>query len=115
MEFDKGEKAAFTCGMVLATDRDQHIDRFAIHGTKGSIRGKEFAFNGDGALSYLVCGADGAETVRTVETPQNYRLEVEQLGRCILSGELPAVSEAFSLANARTIDRILQAIGYDCG
>lgn len=50
--------------------------------------------------------------VKTIDTPHNYKLEVEQLGRCITDGEKPAVSEAFSMANARTIDRILKAIGY---
>ena len=43
---------------------------------------------------------------------QNYRLEVEQLGRCILIGEEPHVSEEFSLMNARTLDQVLNAIGY---
>ena len=55
---------------------------------------------------------EGSEELKTVAVPQNYRLEVEQLGRCITEGETPAVSEAFSLANARIIDGILKCIGY---
>jgi hypothetical protein len=54
----------------------------------------------------------GADEIKTVSVPHNYRLEVEQLGRCIAGDEVPHVSEDFSLANARTVDRILDAIGY---
>ena len=39
MEYADGKKAAFSCGMALATDQDRHIDRFEIQGTKGSIKG----------------------------------------------------------------------------
>ena len=55
---------------------------------------------------------DGYKEEKTVMVPQNYRLEVEQLGRCITDGEKPFVTESFSVANARIIDRILEAIGY---
>lgn len=116
MEYADGKKATFTCGMALATDLDRHIDRFEIQGTKGSIKGTGFEFNADGELSYTVTTFGGAEgdksEVRTVSVPQNYRLEVEQLGRCVEALETPAVTEEFSLANARVIDRILEEIGY---
>ena len=49
---------------------------------------------------------------RTVQVPQNYRLEVEQFDRCITEGEVPGVSEEFSVASVRIIDRILVSIGY---
>ena len=55
---------------------------------------------------------DGYKEEKTVMVPQNYRLEVEQLGRCITEGETPFVTESFSVANARIIDRILDTIGY---
>ena len=42
--------------------------------------------------------------------PNNYQLEVEQLGRCILCGEKPRVSPAFSLRVARTMDRLLKIV-----
>ena len=112
LEFSGGLRASFTCGMVLATEQERHIDRFTVCGSKGSISGDRFEFNGDGDLSYMITLADGTKTVRHISTPQNYRLEVEQLGRCILCGEQPAVTEAFSMANARLVDRILQEIGY---
>lgn len=79
---------------------------------KGSITGTKFAFNGDGELSYTIRTAEGQEEVKTVEVPQNYRLEVEQFGRCIDENEIPAVTEEFSLKNARLVERILEEIGY---
>ena len=81
-------------------------------GTKGSITGTKFAFNGEGELSYTIRTAEGQEEVKTVEVPQNYRLEVEQFGRCIDENEIPAVTEEFSLKNARLVERILEEIGY---
>lgn len=112
MEYENGVRASFDCGMVLATEKNSALDRFQIHGTKGSIEAVKFGFNAPGELSYVVRNFEGMEEVKTVQVPQNYRLEVEQLGRCITEGEAPAVSEAFSVANARIIDRILESIGY---
>lgn len=112
MEFADGKKAAFTCGMTLATDQDRRLDRLEIDGTKGSITGTKFAFNVEGELSYTIRTIDGEEEVKTIEVPQNYRLEVEQFGRSIAENEMPAVTEEFSLKNARLVDRILKEIGY---
>lgn len=110
MTFPSGAKANFTCGMLLATDQDKRIDRFQIHGTKGYIR-SEAEFNQAGELSYTIC-ADGKCETKTVSAPQNYRLEVEQLGRCITSGETPHVSNEFTLKVSRALSRVLEAIGY---
>lgn len=99
-------------GMILATDLDKRIDRLDIQGTKGSIHGTVFRFNADGELSYTVTTFDGKEEMKKVSVPQNYRLEVEQLGRCVAGEETPAVTKEFSLANARIIDNILKEIGY---
>lgn len=112
MEYSDGKKAAFSSGMILATDLDQHIDRFEIQGTKGSIKGTGFEFNGDGELSFTISVFTGEKEIRKVTVPQNYRLEVEQFGRCVLSLETPAVTKDFSLANARIIDNIIDDIGY---
>ena len=65
-----------------------------------------------GELKYVVETFDGYKEEKTLMVPQNYCLEVEQLGRCITDGETPYVSEEFSVANARIIDRILEVIGY---
>ena len=108
--FPGGGRALLTSGMVLATEKNYRIDRLEIHGTKGSIK-SAVRFNQCGDLSYTVC-AEGVETVKTIVAPQNYRLEVEQLGRCILNGEAPHVTEAFTLRNSRVLQAILKKIGY---
>ena len=112
MDFEGDMKATFDCGMVLETEKNSFLNRFQIHGTKGSIESVEFGFNSPGELSYRIKTFDGKDEIKVVSVPHNYRLEVEQLGRCITHGETPHVSETFSLRNARTIDRILKAIGY---
>lgn len=112
MEYENGARVNFDCGMVLATEKNSALDRFQIHGTLGSIQSVNFGFNCPGDLSYRLKTFDGRDEIVTVPTPHNYRLEVEQLGRCITDGETPAVTEEFSLALARTIDRVLEAIGY---
>ena len=112
MEYEGGVKSHLNCGMVLATEKNSALNRLQIHGTKGSIEDVVFGFNMPGELKYKVKTFDGYEEVKTVNVPQNYRLEVEQLGRCITDGETPFVTEDFSVANARIIDRILEVIGY---
>lgn len=110
LTFPSGVKALLSSGMVLSTDRDYRIDRLQIHGTKGSIK-SNVRFNQDGQLEYKLW-VEGSETVKTLVSPQNYRLEVEQLGRCIRNGEAPHVSREFSLMNSRVLEKILQKIGY---
>lgn len=110
MTFADGKRAAFTCGMVLATEQDKRIDRLQIHGTKGYIK-SNVEFNQCGTISYVVC-SDGKETVKTVEVPHNYSLEVAQLGRCIRNGETPHVSNDFTLKNGRTLAKVLKSAGY---
>ena len=109
-KFAGGKRAVINCGMNLQPHAGHRLDRFAIYGTKGSIK-SEARFNQDGKLQYTVC-VDGTEEVKFVDTPQNYKLEVEQLGRCILEGEKPYVSNEFTLLNARVMDRILKEIKY---
>lgn len=111
LTFSGGKRASFQCGMVLKTDADKRIDRFQIHGTGGSIR-SDAEFSQKGTLEYVICTKNG-EAVKKVEVPHNYRLEVEQLGRCITDGETPWVTNEFTMKNARTLDRILEVIGYD--
>lgn len=110
LTFADGKKASFICAMVLATDKDRRIDCLRIHGTKGDIR-CDARFNQSGELAYtLTIGEES--TIKIVSTPHNYRLEVEQLGRCITNGEMPHISEAFSMQNARLMETILNIIGY---
>lgn len=108
--FADGKKATFICAMVLATDQDHRIDCLRIHGTQGDIYCGA-RFNQCGELSYMLTVGDSS-VVRTVSTPHNYCLEVEQFGRCIAGEELPRVSEDFTMRNALLMERILSVIGY---
>lgn len=47
-------------------------------------------------------------TQYTVMCPDNYKMEIEQFGRCILNGEKPLVSREETLLNARILDRALE-------
>lgn len=106
--YNSNMKAFMNCGMVLATGADKRLDQLRIEGTKGSIRSAA-EFNGCGTLSYTI-HKDGLCEEKQVNTPQNYRLEVEQLGRCILNGETPHVSKEFTVSNLQTLERIIQEI-----
>ena len=112
LEYENGCKAHIDCGMVLETEKNSSLDRFQIHGSKGSIASVDFGFNAPGTLSYRLRTFDGKDELRCVEVPNNYCLEVEQLGRCITGEEKPYVTEEFSVALADTVDRILEGIGY---
>ena len=108
--YTNGARAAFTCGMTLPTGQYRRLDRLQIHGTKGVLR-TDAEFNQAGSLSYQIV-TDEQVVARHVYVPQNYSLEITQLGRCIAFGEQPHVSAGFTLANARTLDKALAAIGY---
>jgi predicted dehydrogenase len=113
LSYKNGARAAFTCGMILPTEQYKRLDRLQIHGTKGVLR-TAAEFNQAGRLNYQIVTDDRTVT-QNVEVPQNYSLEIAQLGRCIASGEQPHVSANFTLANARTLDKALAAIGYEPG
>lgn len=110
LSFENKKYASFDCGMLLKTDADRRIDRLQIHGTEGVIR-SDVQFNEAGELTYVIT-KDGKETVRTVTAPDNYKLEVEQMSRCVAGEETPYVSNAFSLRHAKTMDAVLKSIGY---
>lgn len=111
-EYADGMKAHIDCGMVLETEKNCSLDRFQIHGSKGSLTSVNFGFNAPGRLSYRLKNFEGDEEIRTVEVPNNYCLEVEQLGRCICGEETPYVTEQFSCDLADTVDQILDKTGY---
>lgn len=90
---------------------DHRFDRLYIYGSNGYIK-SDTEFNEAGELSYTIC-IDGKKEVKKIDVLHNYRLEVEQLGRCILEGEKPHVSEEFSIMNARVLDKVLESIGYN--
>lgn len=112
LEYDNGTKAHIDCGMVLETEKNTSLDRFQIHGSKGSIESLEFGFNMPGTLTYRLKTFDGKDELRSVKVPNNYTLEFEQMGKCIRGEETPLVTEEFSVALADTVDRVLEKIGY---
>lgn len=107
LAFPSGAVAAVNCAMAL---RESRLDRFRVYGTRGYIV-SDAEFNQAGEIRYTLT-RDGRDCIKTVTAKNNYRLEVEQLSRCILLGEEPLVTEEFSLLTARTMDRLLAAIGY---
>ena len=108
--YQNGAKAMMNCGMVLKTEADRRLDQLRIEGTDGSIRSTG-EFNGCGAMKYTLI-KNGTSEEKTVMTPQNYSLEIEQFGRCITDGEEPHVTAEFSVLNLKTIEKILGLIGY---
>ena len=105
--YENGPVANLDCGMLPQIGR---MDRFHLFGTKGEIH-SPVEFNQCGELPYTII-RNGEKETKTVTAPNNYMLEVEQLSRCVLTGEKPFVSKDFSLMAARVTDRILDAIGY---
>ena len=86
---------------------------YCIVGDKGRIE-VPCNFNCRGQVSFSVFQAghtdnveilDEACTTYTVFCPQNYMLEIEQFGRCILEGEKPLVDREETLRNARVLDK----------
>ena len=110
VRFKNGARAAFNVGMILGKNTNSRFDRLYIHGSKGNIR-SEVEYNQAGKLSYKIFTEKGI-TERKIEVPQNYSLEIEQLGRCILNNELPFVSSDFSVKNAKFMDAVLKEIGF---
>jgi len=107
LTYSSGLRASFSCGMMLPYGRQ---DLFALYGTEGRIT-TPVQFNQPGELSYTVAGRQSSET-RRLTSLNNYRLEFEQLGRCVRGLEKPRLTAEFSLMNARVMDRILESCGY---
>ena len=110
LKFKNGTRAAFNVGMIFDPDHDGRRDRLYIHGSKGTIV-SDVEYNQAGKLTYTV-RTDAGESHPTIEAGQNYMLEVEQLGRCIENGEIPHITEGFTVKNAEVLDKILSQIGY---
>ena len=107
LTFEDGVIANLDCGMLSGTRR---LDRFRVLGTRGEIW-SPVEFNQSGEIPYTVVHDGKAET-KVVSVPNNYMLEIEQLGRCVRGKEAPHITPAFSLMAARTMDRILKDIGF---
>lgn len=109
LRFENGVRAAFNVGMVLG--RNARYDRLYIKGTKGCII-SPVEYNQTGHLTYEVI-VDGIKTVREIDAPNNYKLEVENMGRAIMGQEKPLITPKFSLKNSNLLDTILNEIGYN--
>ncbi len=107
LTLEDGVIANLDCGMLSGTRR---LDRFRVLGTRGEIW-SPVEFNQSGEIPYTVVHDGKAET-KVVSVPNNYMLEIEQLGRCVRGKEAPHITPAFSLMAARTMDRILKDIGF---
>ncbi len=116
LKFKNGARASFNAGMMLGTDSNDRYDRLFIHGSKGYIR-SDVEYNQEGELEYKVTVKNDKNERIThtekVNSDSNYRLEIEQLNRCIREGETPHITEEFSIKNMRLLDRILDIVGYN--
>ena len=110
IRFENGARASFNVGMILGENSNSRFDRLYIHGTKGCIK-SDVEYNQAGKISYQIITEKGI-TERKLNLPQNYSLEITQLGNCILNGEKPFVSEHFSVKNAKLMDQVFKQIGY---
>lgn len=86
---------------------------YAVVGEKGRIEVPcnyncrnicKFTLTTDGRVDNVEV-LDEKTTEYTVMCPDNYMLEIEQFGRCILEGDKPYVSKEETLLNARILDR----------
>ena len=110
IRFANGARAAFNVGMIFDPGKNSRWDRLFIHGSNGTIK-SYYEYNQAGDLSYEINIGENMLT-RKVKADWNYKLEVEQFGRCIENGEMPNVTEEFSVKNARLLDTVLAKIGY---
>ncbi len=110
IKFENGVRASFNVGMILGENTDDRFDRLYIHGDRGCIR-SDAQYNQEGDISYSIYTDGGVKEV-SVNAPNNYCLEVEQFGRCILGSEKPYITADFSERNAKLIDKVLTEIGY---
>ena len=106
-QYKDGLVASLDGGMLENAPR---MDRFHILGTWGEIY-SPVQFNQCGEIPYTVV-RDGKEETKNVLVPNNYRLELEQLSRCVRREEKPMVTRSFSMSVARTLDKVLREIGY---
>lgn len=103
MEFEGGVKAVSYCSLISAFRSE-----YTIQGETGIIH-VPVVFNEKGNNKIVITKTSGIEEI-IVSCPDNYMLEVEQFGRCILNGEKQLISYEDSLNNAKLIDEALKHI-----
>lgn len=103
MRFEGGLTAVSYCSFKCANKCGYYIV-----GEEGVIDAP-VNFNQKGLVSIFLRSGGTTKEI-TLDCPDNYMLEVEQLGRCILGGERPLVSFEESYGNAAVIDKALAMI-----
>ena len=110
MEFEGGlmgiSHAAFNCGFR---------NEYRIMGDEGIIEALD-GFNAKGSLKitvkkgddFFIRGVDYTDII--VDCSDNYMLEIEQFGRCILEGEAPLITQKDTYNNALLVDRVLMQV-----
>ena len=107
MIFSNNRRAIFSCAM----HPHSRGDRTFVYGTEGVIE-IPIAFNAEGIQKWYVVKGDTREEY-AMDIPNNYMLEVEQLGRCITDGESPKVTHEFSIGYAEVMKDLLDSCGYN--
>lgn len=108
MQFENGITAVSHCSFNCAP-----WSEYTIIGEDGVID-VPVQFNSKGEVKIILKKENGCNAEEIVfECPDNYMLEVEQFGRCILNGEQPFVSYEFSVGNAKVIDETLRQVLKD--
>lgn len=103
MEFKNNLTAVSYCSFKC-TDRCE----YTIVGELGIIE-VPVKFNSKGNVKINIKKDGGIEEI-SIDCPDNYMLEVEQFGRCILEGQKPLLTLEDSYNNARVIDEALKGI-----
>lgn len=89
---------------------------YAIVGERGRIEVpcnfncryiQKFTVTRDGVVNNVEI-LEEKKTEYTVMCPDNYMMEIEQFGRCVLEGEKPLVSKEETLLNARILDKAFE-------
>jgi len=109
MDFGDNQKAVSVSAMRLAP-MNRRL-RFCVFGEKGSVEVPDFAYNISGEIPVNI-RIGGESWTERIASPDNYMLEVEQFGRCILEGEPYRFSHQESLDNAALLEKALSDIGY---
>jgi predicted dehydrogenase len=103
LDFGNGLSAVSYCSFK-SIDRSE----YTIVGEGGIIE-VPVRYNSKGITKIIIKTEKSAEEIK-IDCPDNYMLEVEQFGRCILNGEKPLITFEDSLGNARVIDAALSSI-----
>ncbi|MDP4092923.1 MAG: Gfo/Idh/MocA family oxidoreductase [Bacillota bacterium] len=105
MNFRNNVRGVSHCGFNVAFRSE-----YQVIGDAATLQVPDM-FNAKGDLRILI-RKNGITEVLKVDTPDNYMLEVEQFGRCILNNEKPLLSLEDSYKNAQVIDEILKQLNY---